>query len=268
MINNLKSLCWDLKNLYFPKRHPFGKKPVASKEFYLSKLNQIKIKNYENVNLYEQEVNFKVDNNWLNNLALHTQIVKKKSEINYQHGRLLYSCLRDHIYKNNLEFINILEIGTARGFSSICMSKAINDSNIIGEIHTIDIIPNDLKIFWNCIDDHEGPKTRNELLEKWKNELKNINFITGPSRYVLKKYSKNKIDFAFIDGMHNYINVKREFNFISSLQKKGDKIIFDDVNEKFVEVKNFLEEINLEKKYIVKILDSSRERSYAICEKI
>ena len=42
----------------------------------------------------------------------------------------------------------------------------------------------------------------------------------------------------------------------------------DDVNEKFVEVKNFLEEINLEKKYIVKILDSSRERSYAICEKI
>ena len=68
--------------------------------------------------------------------------------------------------------------------------------------------------------------------------------------------------------MHNYINVKREFNFISSLQKKGDKIIFDDVNEKFVEVKNFLEEINLEKKYIVKILDSSRERSYAICEKI
>ena len=81
MINNLKSLCWDLKNLYFPKRHPFGKKPVASKEFYLSKLNQIKIKNYENVNLYEQEVNFKVDNNWLNNLALHTQIVKKKVKL-------------------------------------------------------------------------------------------------------------------------------------------------------------------------------------------
>ena len=33
------------------------------------------------------------------------------------------------------------------------MSKAINDANIKGKIITIDIIPNDQKIYWNCIDD-------------------------------------------------------------------------------------------------------------------
>ena len=49
-----------------------------------------------------------------------------------------------------------------------CMSKAINDSNIKGTIHTIDIISGENKIYWNCIDDHDGPKTRIEFrqLEK------------------------------------------------------------------------------------------------------
>ena len=46
------------------------------------------------------------------------------------------------------------------------MSKAINDSKINGKIITIDIIPNNKKFFWNCIDD-KSKKTRKELLNNW-----------------------------------------------------------------------------------------------------
>ena len=112
---------------------------------------------------------------------MHTQVCIKKSKINYQHGRALYTTLRDYIneYKKNFsQKINIVETGTARGFSAICMSKALNDSkNIKGEIHTIDLLPVNKAMYWNIIDDNEKKKTRRELLEKWPNELKNINFI-------------------------------------------------------------------------------------------
>ena len=94
------------------------------------------------------------------------------------------------------------------------------DCNIRGNIFTIDIIPHNKAFFWNCIDDHEGPKTRVELLSKWRNELKNIKFLTGPSRMVLKKINMQRINFAFVDGMHDMTNIKREFNFIKLRQKK------------------------------------------------
>ena len=65
----------------------------------------------------------------------------------------MYSLLRKYIQDQNINYIKILEIGTARGFSSICMSKAINDTGIKGVINTIDIIPHKKEIYWNCIDD-------------------------------------------------------------------------------------------------------------------
>ena len=72
------------------------------------------------------------------------------------------------------------------------MSKVINDSGIDGIISTIDIIPHTKKIYWNCIDDLEGKKTRQELLSYWSEELKNIKFLTGPSFYVLKQIKFKK----------------------------------------------------------------------------
>ena len=104
------------------------------------------------------------------------------------------------------------------------MSKAIIDSKINGGIFTIDILPNDKKFYWNCIDDHESKKTRKELLTPWKNEYKNIIFITGPSNYALKKIKILRINYAFIDAMHDYENVINEFNFIMQRQIKNDLI--------------------------------------------
>ena len=66
------------------------------------------------------------------------------------------------------------------------MSKAINDAKVNGTIITLDVLPHNEKIYWNCIDDLEGKKSRAELLNKWPDELKNIIFIQGQNRSTLK----------------------------------------------------------------------------------
>jgi len=268
MINNLKSYLRDIKNYFAPTRHPFGKKIVDTKEYYINIFNDVRNKEYLEVDKYLSSKRFQINKNWVDNLALHTQVVKKKSPINYQHGRILYSCLREYIENSENKSIEILEIGTARGFSSVCMSKALNDSNSKGVITTIDIIANNLPMFWNCIDDHEGPKTRVELLSKWRNELKNIKFLTGPSRMVLNKINMQRINFAFVDGMHDMTSIKREFNFIKLRQKINDIIIFDDVSEDFPEIIKFIKDLKKLNEYKIEIISSDFLRSYAICKKI
>ena len=267
MIENLISYLRDFRDYYFPKKNPFGKDVQASKNYYLSIFEKAKNKIYLEVEKFENSSGYKIDKLWLDDLALHTQVVKKESAINYQHGRILYSKLSKYIKEKNIKFINVVEIGTARGFSSICMSKAINDANINGKIITIDIISNDQKIYWNCIDDLESKKSRKDLLKNWPKELNNISFLTGPSSFVLKKISFDRIHFAYIDGMHDYFNTKKEFDFISSRQRFDDIIIFDDYSKKFPDIIRLVEDIKNRKNYNINILASSDQRSYVIAQK-
>ena len=120
--------------------------PIASKNQYLKIFKKAKLNKNLEIRGLEKEFGFSIKKKWLDNLALKTQIVKKKSTIDYQHGRLLYSMVRRELKKfTKNDNYRILEVGTARGFSSIVMSKAISDSNKKGNIITIDIIPNKKK---------------------------------------------------------------------------------------------------------------------------
>ena len=267
MFENLINILRDLRNYFFPNRNPFGSKILATKDYYLLVYEKAKNEKFLEIDNLENLTGFNVDKSWLDELALHTQVVKKKTSINYQHGRVLYSLLRKYIQDQKTNYIKILEIGTARGFSSICMSKAIIDSKIDGDISTIDIISNKNKIYWNCIDDHDGKKSRQELLNPWQKELKNIHFLTGPSSLILKKINCERINFAFIDGMHNDFNVRKEFKFISLKQTKGDYIIFDDYSTDFPDIVRFINEIREDDVYDIKIISSAKVRSYAILQK-
>ncbi len=107
----------------------FGKKPRARKEEYLAIWEKVKRQSYPVIDQYEQKLRFYIDSEWFHKLALHTQVVIKKSEICYQHGRLLYATLSNYVHQNGFSHINILETGTARGFSSLCMAKYVIDQN-------------------------------------------------------------------------------------------------------------------------------------------
>ena len=252
------------------RNNPFGQIPLGTKQDYLKLFNEIKDKSYPLIDEIEKKNGYAIDKIWLNKLALQTQIVKKKSKLNYQHGRILYSYLRRYLKKkNNSETINIFETGTARGFSSICMSKALIDSGFDGKIDTIDIIPHHKKIFWNSISDINGKKSRLELLSDWKKEIECINFIEGLTSKILKTYPSKKINFAFLDAQHDLESVIEEYSFLKKHQEKGDIIIFDDVSKDFNEIKKAVEKIKLEKAYKIHLIEFIDEnRGYAVATKV
>ena len=165
--------------------------------------------------------------------------------------------------------LTILETGTARGFSSIIMSKALKDTKRKGKIYTIDIIPHDMKMIWNCIDDNERMKSRKELLNQWSIYMENINFLHGKSKKILKNLNLNRINFAFLDAEHKYKDLKIEFDYVSSRQKKGDIIFFDDYTPGlFDEVVEFVDEIENQHSYKINKIMSSSLRGYAYATKL
>ena len=260
---------YSLYNSIRLKVHNSLKIPLASKKKYLSLHNYTQNKNYPKVNEFEKKYNFKINKIWFEKLALHTQVVIKKSEINYQHGRLLYAIIMNYININKkIEFCQIFETGTARGFSSICLSKALIDSNLNGNIATIDVLQHKKKMIWNCIDDCYGFVSREEIVNRWNNEVKNITFYEGKSSEIMKILNFKRIHFAFLDAHHIAKEVMNEYNFVKNKQIKGDIIFFDDVTPNLypgvVEALNLIIE---SKDYSVEYLYVSQERQYAIATK-
>ncbi len=269
ILNKLRNsaIARDEKSFY---NYPFGKKPHTDRNTYLSIWKEAKGKEYLVVDNYENESGFSIDKEWFNNLALITQVVKKESEICYQHGRLLYSTLCQTIENNRINSINIMETGTARGFSALCMAKALDDNNQSGKIITIDPLPNNVSMFWNCISDLDGEKTRKELLEKYSTIIeKYIWFAEGKSQVFLKALEVNRVHFAFLDGAHNYEDVKLEIEYLIPRQKKGDIIFFDDFHDTlYPGIVKAVKELETSRKYRLKIISVNEKRSYAIGENI
>ena len=48
--------------------------------------------------------------------------------------------------------------------------KALEDQQRAGTIVTFDVLPHRTPMYWNCIDDHDGPKTRFQSCE-YQNRL-------------------------------------------------------------------------------------------------
>ena len=254
--------------ILFKRGYPFGNKIWAKKKEYIKIFEEAKKKKFSIIDKLERKNAFSINKKWLDNLALKTQVVIKETPVNYQHGRVLYSELMSYIKKRNLKNLNILEIGSARGFSSICLSRALIDSHVKGTIYSIDILPVKKRILWNCISDLEGKKSRTELLKDWHYELKKINYIQGKSKNTLSKIDLKRIHFSFLDGSHNFKDVDYEFQWISKRQKKGDTIIFDDYNsKKFDGVVECVDNIKSKNIYRLSFIYSENNRYYVIATK-
>jgi len=254
------------------ENNPFGNSPKAPRSLYVEVSEKAKQDVYNSINEWESQYKYKINKDWLDQLALQTQIVIKDSAINYQHGRVLYSTLRSYISeysKKHNDNMKILEIGTARGFSAVCMARAIIDASTNGTIISIDPIPHNKEIYWNCISDCKGKTTRSELLSSYMHELDNIVFVQGASPEYLNKLGIKRIHYAFIDGEHSFPNIQYEFDYISSRQKKGDVIVFDDIQAcDYSDVEDLLRKIESQKSYQIERIWSSTARGYGIARKI
>ncbi len=204
MLSRVKQKIISILDWFYLKSYEFyifGKKKYTEGKSYEELFDETSNKRYEEIERLESRMKHSIEKKWINDLAFVTQIVKKKSELNYSHGRALYSVLanflEEKINQNYKGSITILETGTARGFSAICMSKALVDKKVNGKVLTIDVIAHDKKMYWNCVEDKTGPKKRSELLAYWQEELENIIFLQGRSSVVLKMLGIERIHFAF-----------------------------------------------------------------------
>jgi predicted O-methyltransferase YrrM len=251
--------------LYWSKS-PITNKPLASKRIYQNLARNTANQKYIEIETFEKKCGYALDVKWLDKLAMHTQIVIKKSPLCYAHGRVLYSAIAHWLSINQYQNINIVETGTARGFSSVCMAKALDDFGVSGSILTFDLLPSKDSIYWNCIDDNDSKSSRFELLNRWRYLVdKYIIFIQGDARVMLPRIGVGRVHLAYLDGSHKYEDVFFEFQQIYKFQISGDMIIFDDYSEsRFPGLVRAVDEICCKYGYDKVVLTASNDRGYVL----
>ena len=150
-----------------------------------------------------------------------------------EHGQLLYKKI--HQYSGGHRRPVCLDVGTARGFSSLTMSRAILDAKLDGKIYTIDIIDHHQSRNWHVNKQKRDEPlskaimSRSQIWSKWfEEEATKVFPITGQSWDILKNWKYSAIDIAFLDGCHTYEAVKKELSLLTRHMNKEGVIIFDD----------------------------------------
>lgn len=138
--------------------------------------------------------------------------------------------------KSKPDISNIINIGTARGHSTVCATKALEDANRNGVVHTIDIIPPDKPRDWHVpkqADDDPliGKKvTMQDLIHRFHSSSDtcvSINFHTGDSTAVLQQMDVDP-DLVFHDGEHTYSTVNEDLRITKSMSSSLPIQVFDD----------------------------------------
>ena len=252
--------------------NPFGVDPASvSRERFLDLADRARERRNEPL-LAELRDRFGSlpDAAFVDELALATQVVPKDEELDWSHGFLLYAALTSYLERACSDRpVTILETGTARGFSAVCMAQALGDARRAGTILTIDVLHAERPIYWNCIADADGPKTRLELLEPWSDLVEDhVVFVRADVSVALEQLGIPRIHFAFLDAEHTYDAVRRELDFVAGHQEAGDVIVCDDYTPReFPEIVRAVDELAASRAYELQPFVSSSERGYAYLEK-
>jgi hypothetical protein len=254
------------------RRHaaaPFCRTPLAPAAEYERLWTEAKARTYPEVDRYESACVAAIDPEWFHRLALLTQVPIKRSEICYQHGRLLYATLVRYTRTRVRHNLTIVETGTARGFSALCLARALDDVGATGKIVTFDVLPHEARILWNCIRDVDGPRTRAELLSNYAELMgRYLIFHQGDTKLELPKTTFPRVHFAFLDSVHTYEHVMAEFSSIRASQLSGDVLFFDDYTaDAYPGVVRAAEEICREHRYSRTAITANPRRRYLIAEK-
>ena len=250
--------------------NPFGVDPEGvSRERFLDLAGQAR-RNDALLTMFGERFGHVPDPEFVDEVALATQVVPKEEELDWSHGFLLYAALRSYLGGTSPERpVTIFETGTARGFSAICMAKALRDVGRAGTILTVDVLHAERPIYWNSIVDAAGPKTRLELLEPWSDLVEDhVVFLRGDVSVALEQIGLSRIHFAFLDAEHTYDAVRDELAFVAAHQRPGDVIVCDDYTPReFPEIVRAVNELEATGAYELESFASSDARGYAYLEK-
>lgn len=163
----------------------------------------------------------KINNNFL------TKIKKSRTFTKDWFSRNIYFWLK-LLKKNNLleKKIKILEIGTYEGLSAVFILSTLKKSHLT----IVDTFKGGLE--------QKGVSSFSNLKRKFNNNIKKYKkrvFVHEGSSDSFFKLSKNKFDFIYIDGAHDFNSVlKDSINSFKCLRSNG-WLIFDDYFWRFYE---------------------------------
>jgi len=211
---------------------------------------------YPVVDAFEEKMGFAIDRERLEAAARVLACPLKKNTPNWQHGRVLYAAARKRL-QGQID-VAMLDIGTAKGFSALCLLWALRDTDILGTVTSVDVIDPMARVARNTVSEVTGLKTLAETLEPWP-ESQAIKF---KQREGVEELSDglSRIHVGFIDGKHDGRIVAVEGYLLSLRQQAGDLAIFDDVH--FPDIKKEVKK--LQAKYDIEWIKILPSREYAV----
>lgn len=240
-------------------------KKTATKDQYEAAFMLENRQHYPLVDQMESDSGYAIDRDWLMRAARVLACPVKVNPPCWQHGRLLYSALCSYIEgsktgTSSAAPLRIVDIGTAKGFSALCMAKACMDMMTPFRITSIDVIDPDSRVPRNTIAEVDAHRTLHEILEPFPESL-TIDFVWAKAENWLMM-NRERFHFAFVDGKHTYDAVKREVSLLSTCQEIGDVVMLDDLQ--FPGVRKAVGEM---RGYLVRETSSVSDRIYALAEK-
>ena len=152
----------------------------------------------------------------------------ENSIINFERGMLLYALI------TKIKPKTVLEIGTAEGYSTLCMAWAMTENKIEGKIFTVDPKSHQQAIERRIkINENDEPinmiLSTDELWNKFASQewIDKIEVITGYSGEVLRSKQFPEIEFCYIEGSHAYEAVKHDFFAVLKLVSEKFCFLFN-----------------------------------------
>lgn len=201
---------------------------IVTAETYQRIFEEESARTYPMVDALEQRLGYAIDTERLLSLARVLACPYKAVPPCWQHGRVLYAVTRAYLALAEDDAFNVFEVGTAKGFSAMCLLTALMDAEVTGWVTSVDVMPPDERVRRNTVAEVTGLKTLHETLEPWP-EAKGIAFLESTGIEWLAKHPE-RVHVAFVDGKHSGVVVRKEGLLLSDRQVSGDVVIFDDIH--------------------------------------
>lgn len=204
-------------------------------ERYAEAFTQARVLSYPELNALEVRLGYAIDRDWLDEAGRVLCCPLKNAPPHWQHGRLIYAVARDYIALRRGSAFTVLasaftalDIGTAKGFSALCLRKAFLDAAVDVSLTSVDVMPPAAKCYRNTVAELDGGglKTLAEILAPFP-EAADITFLESTGIDWLKAHA-DRVHVAFVDGKHAGDVVRQEGKLLAKRQQPGDVAIFDD----------------------------------------
>lgn len=218
-----------------------------------------RVHTYPMIDAIEQEAGFALDPDRYLPAAKVLACPVKVNPPSWQHGRVLYALTRQYL-TGATGPVQLLDIGTAKGYSALCLQWALQDSGVHGRVTSVDVMDPHGTDRRNTIAECDGPKSLHDVLAPWPDAAR-IDLLKSTGQQWLSS-SGARVHVAFVDGKHTFDAVKADAALLGTRQQTGDLIVFDDVQIPAVHLA-----VSGLKGYAVRFVDVLLNRRYAIARR-